>query len=161
MQNILVVSKLPDEWWVKISDFGISKREEENLHNPSTLKGTIGFLAPELLGFAKAHGGAANDHKTADMWSLGETTVQIVTRKSTFDSPSALWAYCANSGSLSLDSLRSHGLSDEGCSFIQSIMKVAPEERLTAAKALQHAWILTESLSDPKPSTIPFPQNEQ
>jgi serine/threonine protein kinase len=35
---------------VKIGDFGISKRADDGLA-ASTLKGTLGFLAPELHGF--------------------------------------------------------------------------------------------------------------
>lgn len=46
--NILVKSKGPD-WWVKISDFGNSKRAEEGLTALRTLNGTPGFLAPEML----------------------------------------------------------------------------------------------------------------
>jgi serine/threonine protein kinase len=44
----------PEHWWVKIGDFGISKRVEEGLTTSSILKGASGFLAPELHGFVKA-----------------------------------------------------------------------------------------------------------
>uniref|UniRef100_A0A8H7N300 mitogen-activated protein kinase n=1 Tax=Bionectria ochroleuca TaxID=29856 RepID=A0A8H7N300_BIOOC len=48
--NILVFESSPD-WWVKISDFGISKRAEEEVTAFHTLVGTRGYLAPEILGF--------------------------------------------------------------------------------------------------------------
>src|ERR1700712_6036468 len=48
-QNILVKSIPPEPWWVKITDFGISKRIEESLGAPSTMKGTLQFIAPELF----------------------------------------------------------------------------------------------------------------
>ena len=45
-QNTLVQSK--DPWWVKIGDFGISKRNEEAREPISTIKGTSGYMTPEL-----------------------------------------------------------------------------------------------------------------
>jgi serine/threonine protein kinase len=43
--------KASRDWWVKIGDFGISKRADDGLAASSTLRGTLGFLAPELHGF--------------------------------------------------------------------------------------------------------------
>jgi len=37
---VLIKAKPPENWWVKIGDFG-----------SSTLKGTLGFMPPELHGF--------------------------------------------------------------------------------------------------------------
>jgi len=48
--NILVVRRHPD-WWVKIADFGISKRTTEELTALRTLKFTPAFAAPELVVF--------------------------------------------------------------------------------------------------------------
>ena len=53
ISNILAKSTPPEHWWVKIGDFGLSKRAEEELAVSSTLKGTLGFLAPELHGLLK------------------------------------------------------------------------------------------------------------
>ncbi|OCK96271.1 kinase-like protein [Cenococcum geophilum 1.58] len=149
--NILVVSKAPDKWWVKISDFGISKREDEGLNMSSTLKGTLGFLAPELLFQNRQR--TAIDDKAADMWALGETTVLILTRKPTFQPPGALFAYCTNQVGFPTQFLRSHQLSDEACDFIQGLMKVRPEERLTAKLGLEHAWMKIQYTPGLQPST--------
>jgi serine/threonine protein kinase len=46
--NILVKSRGPN-WWVKIGDFGITKRAGEGLTALRTLHGTLGFIAPEVL----------------------------------------------------------------------------------------------------------------
>ncbi|CEO60026.1 hypothetical protein PMG11_04669 [Penicillium brasilianum] len=46
-QNILIQSHPPSQWWVKLADFGISKRIEE-ASGGSTLHGTLGYIAPEL-----------------------------------------------------------------------------------------------------------------
>lgn len=106
----------------------------------STLKGTLGFLAPELL-FQNGQEGTAIDDKAADMWALGETTVLILTGKPTFQLPGALFAYCTNQAGFPTRFLRSHQLSDEACDFIQGLMKVRPEERLTTKSGLEHSWM--------------------
>lgn len=61
----------------------------------STLKGTPGFLAPELL-FQNGQERTAIDDKSADMWALGETTVLILTRKPIFQLSGTLFAYRIN-----------------------------------------------------------------
>lgn len=49
--NLLIKSGSRDgSWWVKIADFGISKMAEQTRGQSSTVCGTIGFMAPELLG---------------------------------------------------------------------------------------------------------------
>ena len=50
-QNVLVVHTGPDYWWVKIADFGISKRVIDGHTALRTQMGTPAFQAPEILGF--------------------------------------------------------------------------------------------------------------
>ena len=134
------MSKTPDDWWVKIGDFGISKREEDCIQSWSTLKGTSGFLAPELLGFCKNEATTAIDYKATDMWALGETTVLILTVRPTFDSPRALFDYCAAQGRLPISNMKSQCVTDEGCNFVEKLMKVHPRDRLKAEEGIQDNW---------------------
>ena len=133
----MVVSKPPNEWWVKISDFGISKREEEGMNSLSTAKGTIGYLAPELLGFMAKR---SIDHKAADIWALGETTVVILTHQPTFEHPSAFFQYCSGISEFPTQTLKSHDISDIGCNFIKSLMTIQPEDRKNAEEGLKDPW---------------------
>jgi serine/threonine protein kinase len=48
-QNILIKALPPEVWWVKLADFGLSKRMEEQ-STPSNLIGTWGFVEPEFHG---------------------------------------------------------------------------------------------------------------
>lgn len=125
---------------MKIGDFGISKREEEDVQSWSTLKGTSGFLAPELLGFCNHAGATAIDHKAADMWALGETIVLILTLQSTFDNLRALVDYCRGQGSLPIQYIKKHGISDEGYRFIERLMEANPEDRLKVEDGLKDEW---------------------
>lgn len=83
--NILVKAQPPDGlWWVKIADFGLSKTMEKSRPLTPTACGTLGFIAPELLGIRVGNGGAPRlssleKAKAADMWALGETIFQILT----------------------------------------------------------------------------------
>ncbi|KAI4159177.1 MAG: hypothetical protein LQ342_006824 [Letrouitia transgressa] len=69
--NILVVREGPD-WWVKIADFGISKRATEGLTALRTITGTPAFTAPEVFPFFRTADASNNSYTNAvDVWSLG------------------------------------------------------------------------------------------
>src|SRR5690606_18449392 len=72
LQNILIKSQPPvGSWWVKLSDFGISKRLGAHFEQNSTVQGTRFYMAPELFG-VQSGGSIRINHKAADIWSLGE-----------------------------------------------------------------------------------------
>jgi serine/threonine protein kinase len=127
---------------VKISDFGITKRAEEGLTVSSTLKGTWGFLAPELLGLIKV-GNESRPWNTqaADMWSLGEIAFRMLTGEPTFRDMGHLVAYIQMPKDYPSDALLAHGVRSEGCDFLKGVMIPTPEERLTAKDALLHDWM--------------------
>jgi serine/threonine protein kinase len=72
-QNILIHSQPPRPWHVKLGDFGISKRIEVTISAPSTIRGTPGFMAPELLDLVEAD--AATEDFATDSWALGVTVL--------------------------------------------------------------------------------------
>ena len=69
----------PNEWWVKIADFGISKRIEDGLGMSTTLKGTLGYIAPEIYGFTEKGSPYA-----VDIWAVGEIAFKMLTKQQTF-----------------------------------------------------------------------------
>jgi hypothetical protein len=40
--------------------------------------------------------------------------------------------------------LQAHGVSKEGCGFLENLMNAMPEDRMTARDALSHVWIEPE-----------------
>jgi serine/threonine protein kinase len=139
-----VKSRGPD-WWVKIGDFGISKRAEEGLTALRTLSGTLDFLAPEMLArlgfFDDGDFEISKEYTVAiDIWSLGEITFRALTGEQAF-SIQSLRKYIKGTSSFPIDVLHTHGVSNKGCDLLKSLMAPKPKDRLTAKEALRHTWI--------------------
>ncbi|KAL2829191.1 kinase-like domain-containing protein [Aspergillus cavernicola] len=138
--NIFVVQRGP-EWWVKIGDFGVSKRVKDGSTVFSTLAGTLGYLAPEILQ-AELGGDTAQLEYThmVDMWSLGAMAHCILTRSLPFRGLHELSIY-ARKGHFPDSLLVAHGTSLESHDFIRALMAPKPADRLPAKDALQHDWV--------------------
>ena len=150
-QNIFVVSASPN-WWVKIGDFGISKRLREG--ETGTSVGTPLYVAPEVQGYLPSQRRADVDseseseeqtYKTSvavDMWSLGCVLYQIPTKTLPFSSKE-LVRYCRKKRPFPEEELRARNVSQAGSDFIHKLLLAQPSERLTAKAALQERWITT------------------
>jgi serine/threonine protein kinase len=148
VQNILVKTKGP-RWWVKIADFGISKRAVEGITALRTLAGTPAFTAPEVLGFEYRSGsGSINDAlgdsytNAVDIWSTGVITFLILTGETYFKDPRRLGQYAARTIGFPLDALHARSTSDLGCDFTKTLMAATPQHRPTVKQALQHPWLI-------------------
>lgn len=135
----MVVEKGPD-WWVKIADFGISKRRHELMSLPTLQRGTFGFAAPEAVGFSgeNLRGSLAF---ALDMWSLGAVAFQVMTNTGAFPNFVELAEYCSGKKGFPTARLQEHGVSRDGRDFVASLMRLQPEDRLLADEARQHPWI--------------------
>lgn len=134
------------DWWVKIGDFGISKRAEEGVTALRTLKGTPGFFAPEMLvqlGLLDGNDLLISEEYTVaiDIWSLGEIAFRALTGKQPFPTIKSLGTYIKGTSSFPIDVLHAHGVSSECCDLLKSLMALMPKDRLTAREALGHVWI--------------------
>ncbi|KAK0710165.1 WD40-repeat-containing domain protein [Lasiosphaeria miniovina] len=137
--NILIKSQPPQkDWWVKLSDFGISKRIRAPTEMQSTVKGTREYMAPELL-FPKS--GVQVNNQACDMWSLGEMAHRMLAATAAFPSLDALFHCMIRPDSWRFQELGQHGASDSAESFICALMRPTPEHRLPSGKALEHEWI--------------------
>ncbi|KAJ3318230.1 hypothetical protein HDU76_000892 [Blyttiomyces sp. JEL0837] len=137
-ENILLVSRDPDDLRIKISDFGLAKLvgEESFL---KTLCGTPNYVAPEVLSPAagRAYG------KPVDLWSCGvilyiclcgfppfseelaPPSMSEQIRRGMYSFPMPFW----------------EDVSSEAIDLVEKLIKVDPDERLTAEEALQHPWM--------------------
>ncbi|EAW17356.1 putative protein kinase [Aspergillus fischeri NRRL 181] len=139
--NIFVVQKGP-HWWVKIGDFGVSKRTREGDSAFQTVAGTPGFWAPEV----NMTLGRDDIQYTpmVDIWSLGIMLHYILTGCLPFSQHLQLRKYIQD-GQLPTALLNARGVSSECRIFIQKLLVVEPTARLSARDGLLHSWI--QSLS--------------
>ena len=130
------------DWWVKIADFGISKRVTEGLTALRTLTGTREFVAPEVLGFVRSDDRLNGSYTNAvDIWSLGVITFLILTGETLFKDLRRLYQYAVGSYKFPLVVLLANKVSEQGCDFIKSSMAPKSEDRLRAKECLQHPWV--------------------
>lgn len=147
-KNILIKAKPPQPWWVKIGDFGISRRADEEFSATTALHGTLGFIAPELYGLVNS--GKEHRHHilgASDMWALGETAFRMLTNKPAFPELKHLDRYAQGRSDFPAKSLTDLGVTQRAVSFLETLLTVDPEKRATADSALEHDWMLTTKAS--------------
>ena len=121
---------------MKIADFGISKRIDEERGNSTTLRGTPGYIAPELYGFVEKSSPYA-----VDMWSLGEIAFNVLTKRTTFKTLAQLFGYAGNHIAFPTHALIEAGVTQPGIDFVTSLMQGLPELRLKSQEAISHSWM--------------------
>lgn len=153
--NILVVETSP-QWWVKITDFGISKRAEES--SPlCTVIGTPAYLAPEVrsmqhrprhLGPGGNSTAIQRDSYTnaVDLWSTGVIAYQLLTTQLVFSEPGSLQNYAGGKAKFPRLPLTRVGASDICLELLGKLLSPAAAERPSAAEALAHSWMLTPDM---------------
>ncbi|KAG0222774.1 hypothetical protein BGX31_008887 [Mortierella sp. GBA43] len=134
-ENLLYENDHPDSK-LMIVDFGISKTMESEDQVLTTMCGSYGYAAPEVL-LRRGHG------KPVDMWSIGlcgyapfqaETDQQLVSEI----------ARCH----VVFHERYWRNVSTEARDFIKCLLLANPDKRLTATQALQHKWITSETGND-------------
>ena len=143
-QNIFVVKDNPDIW-VKIGDFGITKRVPHDGTSLRTETGTSGYVAPEVLGY---HDQESSKYTNAvDLWSLGCICHRLLTIQPPFENPATMIRYCSGVIKLPIETLRRDD--DEAVAFVKRLLMVSPSERYTAERALQSTWLKSKQLLGP------------
>ncbi|KAM0215338.1 hypothetical protein ACHAQI_003122 [Fusarium lateritium] len=131
----------PGSWWVKLADFGISKRLGTDTNATTYIPGTRLYMAPELIDQYSTNP-PRNDYLKADVWSLGITAFFILTKNIPFQSPSSIQEYGRNPVvSFPYGLLDHYQVSEAGQAFIQQVTKPSPEERIAAEAARHLEWI--------------------
>jgi serine/threonine protein kinase len=143
-KNLLVVERPPEkEWWVKISDFGISKRSTDGRLAFSTVNiGTQEYIAPEVRLITPKHKGEKASYTVAaDMWSLGAICVRLITANPAFDLKGLVEYFYGGERFDPEHALASDGATQEGRDFVSAIMDRDPKHRPQAHEAIKHAWM--------------------
>lgn len=145
------------EWLVKLGDFGISKRVNENT-SISTYVGTRLFMAPEIQGHVppgeEDNSVAYNFTASIDMWSVGVTTFFMLFHDYPFklEELNKLVQYVRGADFPFPDS--SLIFSPDCHRFIEAVMARHPRKRLSAREALNTGWLSQLYLSSPQTEVI-------
>lgn len=127
---------------IKISDFGISKKVEDNLlpghraHRPS-LQGSVFWMAPEVVKQT------AYTQK-ADIWSVGCLVVEMLTGEHP-------WAQLTQMQAIFKIGMSSKpaipaDISPEAEDFLQLTFELNHEKRPSATELLKHPWVASQAL---------------
>ncbi|WKT53720.1 Ankyrin repeat [Fusarium oxysporum f. sp. vasinfectum] len=129
----------PGSWWVKLADFGISKRLGAATSGSSTLIGTEEYMAPELF---DRTGLSDINYQATDMWALGVMTFFLLTKCRLFQSRRFAFQYeMSPERYFPSGSLDDCHVTLDGQAFIRALMRPRQEERLGSDAAMRHAWV--------------------
>jgi calcium/calmodulin-dependent protein kinase I len=125
-----------------LADFGIAKMLESPGEVLTTMAGSFGYAAPEVM-MKQGHG------KAVDMWSLGVITYTLLCGYSPFRSENLndLVDEC-RSGKIIFHERYWKDVSKDGKVFILTLLQVDPKRRATSKEALKHTWLKGETATD-------------
>ncbi|XP_020591328.1 mitogen-activated protein kinase kinase kinase 1-like [Phalaenopsis equestris] len=117
---------------VKLADFGLAK-EISKLNDLKSCKGSVYWMAPEVVHPKKAYGHAA------DIWSLGCTVLEMLTRQIPY--PNVEWQHAFFKIGQGDQPPIPTNLSKQAQDFIRKCVQVDPNCRPTAAQLLDHPFV--------------------
>ncbi|KAL9060446.1 MAG: hypothetical protein Q9162_000619 [Coniocarpon cinnabarinum] len=140
-ENLLYLTKDPDSALV-LADFGIAKMLDQKDEVLTTMAGSFGYAAPEIM---QRHGHG----KPVDMWSMGVITYTLLCGYSPFRSESMadLIQECS-SGRVVFHERYWRDVSKDAKEFIRALLQPDPSRRLTSQQALSHSWLTGQTASD-------------
>ncbi|KAJ2823919.1 Calmodulin-dependent protein kinase cmk2 [Coemansia erecta] len=124
-----------------LADFGIARIMKSDDEILTTMCGSFGYAAPEIL-LRQGHG------KPVDIWSMGVVTFSSLCGYSPFwkfEDPRSLML-AMQSDNVEFDERYWWGISDHAKDFIRRCLRAAPHDRMTAEQALHHPWLSGEHI---------------
>lgn len=117
---------------VKVADFGLAK-QMSNLNGLKSCKGSVYWMAPEVVKPTKPYGPAA------DIWSLGCTVIEMLTQRLPF--PDTEWIQVIFRVGKGEGPPIPNDLSEDARDFIVQCVQSNPEKRPTASQLLEHPFV--------------------
>ncbi|KAI8578786.1 hypothetical protein K450DRAFT_245517 [Umbelopsis ramanniana AG] len=125
-----------------ICDFGIAKTVEDAASVMTTVCGSPGYVAPEVL-LRKGYG------KPVDIWAIGVITYTLLCGYQPFQAEDqAEMLTQITNAHIEFHDRYWRNVSQEAKTFIRELMNPVPEKRLTATEALNSPWISSNSPKD-------------
>eukprot|EP00753_Platysulcus_tardus_P001367 PLAT11303.1.p1 GENE.PLAT11303.1~~PLAT11303.1.p1 ORF type:complete len:444 (+),score=176.33 PLAT11303.1:67-1332(+) len=132
-ENLLLTSK-DDDCIVKVADFGFARFKHPGEATLTTICGTPGYIAPEILE-------GAPYTEAVDVWSLGVILYCMLCGYPPFYSESQPELFALiRSGTFEFHSPEWDAVSEEAKGLIRGMLTVDVSRRLSAAEVLKHPW---------------------
>lgn len=140
-ENLLYLTKAADSDLV-LADFGIAKMLDSKDEVLTTMAGSFGYAAPEVM-LKKGHG------KPVDMWSMGVITYTLLCGYSPFRSENLqdLIEECSNA-KVTFHERYWKDVSEDAKQFIMGLLQPKPDDRWTSSQALNHIWLTGDNATD-------------
>ncbi|KAI0515290.1 Pkinase-domain-containing protein [Xylaria bambusicola] len=140
-ENLLYQTKNPNSDLV-LADFGIAKMLDAKDEVLTTMAGSFGYAAPEVM-LKKGHG------KPVDMWSMGVITYTLLCGYSPFRSENLqdLIDECSTANVVFHERYW-RDVSNDAKDFILHLLRPDPEDRWTSSEALKHPWLSGENATE-------------
>jgi calcium/calmodulin-dependent protein kinase I len=140
-ENLLYLTSEPHSDLV-LADFGIAKMLDSKDEVLTTMAGSFGYAAPEVM-LKKGHG------KPVDMWSLGVITYTLLCGYSPFRSENLqdLIDECSNARVVFHERYWKD-VSSDAKDFIGHLLQPNADDRSTSKEALAHSWLSGENATD-------------
>ena len=125
-----------------LADFGIAKMLDSPGEVLTTMAGSFGYAAPEVM-LKQGHG------KAVDMWSLGVITYTLLCGYSPFRSENLadLVDECRN-GRIVFHERYWKDVSKDAKDFIMTLLVPDPKKRANSKQALDHIWLTGQNASE-------------
>jgi calcium-dependent protein kinase len=131
LENFLYDKK--DSNHLKLIDFGFSKAWDPNIKMHVSC-GTLSYVAPEVLDKSYT--------SQCDLWSLGVITFILLAGYMPFSGSEPTQTANISAGKYNMRPEKWDKISSPAKHFVQSLLQVNPDKRLTAQTALEHQWIV-------------------
>ncbi|KAE8442311.1 hypothetical protein EG329_003511 [Mollisiaceae sp. DMI_Dod_QoI] len=140
-ENLLYLTSASNSDLV-LADFGIAKMLDSKDEVLTTMAGSFGYAAPEVM-LKKGHG------KPVDMWSLGVITYTLLCGYSPFRSENLqdLIEEC-NNARVIFHERYWKDVSDDAKDFIGHLLQPNADDRSSSKEALRHPWLSGENATD-------------
>lgn len=140
-ENLLYLARAAESPLV-LADFGIAKMLEDPAEVLTSMAGSFGYAAPEIM-LKQGHG------KAVDLWSLGVITYTLLCGYSPFRSENLhdLIEECRR-GQIIFHERYWREVSGDAKEFILTLLQPDPAKRASSEVALKHPWLRGESASD-------------
>ncbi|VUC21058.1 unnamed protein product [Clonostachys rosea] len=143
----------PASWWVKLADFGISKRMDSVYTSPGAAVGTLQYMAPELVDMSDTDSDV--DYQLTDIWAVGAMTMYILTGVGDFRRRRL---ECKDVQDTEKVLPQGYEMSPDGFDFVFKLTAKNPSDRPKVDETMAHQWVeqLRPRLTIP---AIPFTNN--